>query len=170
MSQNLFALVAQSNELEQALIESGGVLTEEMEKALSTVEVNLPAKIDGYAHFLERAEMAEEFWKQKAKAMFLVAKGISDARERVKDALKLAAENLKTDELVGNEKRFKISSSKPKLVVDQANLAGQYLIERVVFEPDNDKIRDDLGMGREIEGAKLVESKSIRIYVNKGTK
>ncbi len=170
MSESLRSLVLQSQLIEEQLVESGGELSEELERALTTLDVKLPAKVDGCAVALERLEMYEEYWKAKAKQFNAIAKGLSSARDRFKDYLKTQAEALGTTELVGNEVRFKISNSNPKLVVDQLNLSSEYLIEKVVVEADTERIKEDLKAGKVIEGAKLETSKSIRVYANKGAK
>lgn len=170
MSESLLALVSESQNMTKLLIESGGVLTAEMEAALANVEVKLPAKIDAYASVLERMEMEEEFWKAKAKQYQAIAKGCSNVRDRLKDALKLAAENLQTDELVGIEMRFKVTNTNPKLMVDQQLLSEDYLTRTVSFEPNNELIREELRAGKEVPGAWFSPSKSLRAYANKGAK
>jgi hypothetical protein len=170
MSNSLYALVAESQNITSALIESGGQLSPELEEALINLEVKLPSKIDAYAAVLERMEMEEEYWKAKAKQYQSIAKGCLNVREKIKESLKTAAEALGSDELLGVDSRFKITNSNPKLIIDQQLLSEDYLVKKVIFEPDSDKIKDDLKAGKEISGAWFLNSKSIRIYANKGAK
>lgn len=170
MSDSLYALVAESQNMTRQLIENGGILTDEMELAIRNIEVKIPAKIDAYASVLDRMELEEEYWKAKAKQYQAIAKGCANVRDRIKDALKTAAEAMQTDELLGLDVRFKVTNSNPKLMIDQQLLSEDYLTRKVIFEPDNEKIKEDLKNGKEIDGAWLNVSKSIRVYANKGDK
>lgn len=159
-------LVKSSQSIVEALIESGGELSPEMEAQLQNLEINLPAKIDAYASVMERMEMEEEYWKQKAEVLRSVAKGCSNVRERLKESLKYAAQSINATELIGNDVRFKISNSKPKLVLD-GPIDPAYVIQVTTTEVDKKRIEEDLKIGVPVEGARLVETKSIRAYVNK---
>ncbi|CAB4152619.1 Siphovirus Gp157 [uncultured Caudovirales phage] len=169
-SSSLRELVQSSQSIVEALIESNGELSPEMELQLQNLEVALPAKIDSYSFILEKLEAEEEFWKAKAKQLTAVAKGCSNVRDRIKESLKQAAVQLGKDELVGNDVRFKISNSKPKLVIDESQVDEAYKIIVTTKEIDKKRIEEDLKLNVPVQGASLVETKSIRSYINKGLK
>jgi Siphovirus Gp157 len=169
-SNTLIQLVQSSQSIVEQLIESGGELSPELSLALSNLEVQLPAKLDSYAFILEKLEAEEDFWKQKAKAMQAVAKGCSNVRDRIKENLKLAALEMKADELVGNDFKFKFSNSKPKLIIDESALDKAYTMQVVTTEIDKKRIEDDLKLGVPVVGAHLEETKAMRVYANKGAK
>lgn len=170
MSESLRALIAQATNLSTALIESGGQLSPELEKALVEIDVKFPIKIDGYAVIMERMEMESDYWKQKAEFYSQIAKGCMAARERLKESLKFAMEQLGTDELKGIDVRFKLSRTKPRLVINEDLLESGYLVATTVSMPDKKRIEQDLKDGLMIDGAMLMENKSLRAYANKGTK
>lgn len=164
---SLPALVKESQALFQALAESGGELTPEMESALSNIEVNLPAKIDGYKVMIDRAELEEAYWKKKADEFYAVATGMKNVQARLKESLKFAAIQLNQTELVGNDVKFKLSNSKPKLIIDSDKIDKAYTMQVTTTEIDKKRIEEDLKLGVPVTGAHLEETKSIRAYVNK---
>ena len=163
-------LVQSSQSIVEALIESGGELTPEMDAQLQNLEVNLPAKIDGYASIMDRMEMEEAYWKAKAETLRSVAKGCANVRERLKESLKYAAQQMSASELVGNDVKFKISNSKPRLIVDETLLDDAYKMHVTTIEVDKKKIEEDLKIGVPVVGAHLSPTHSIRAYVNKAAK
>lgn len=168
MSENsLYSLVNEAQALFEVLSENNGELTPELEAKLTNLEVNLPIKIDAYNVILERAEIEENYWKKKAESMLAVAKGCKNIRERLKEQLKLSAIHLGKSELVGNDVKFKISNSKPKLIVNESEIESIYKFDVVTTEIDKKRITEDLAIGVPVRGAFLEETKSIRSYVNK---
>lgn len=170
MSESLRELVSVASEIENHLIESAGLLTPELENALAVIEIKLPQKIDGYNAVLERMEMAEAYWKMKASEFQAVAKGCASAREFVKNRLKEVMKENNLTELVGNDVKFKLSNSKPKMIIDDETLDKAYFMQVTEVVPDKKRIEEDLKMSVPIAGAKLEETKSLRAYPNKGAK
>lgn len=173
MSENnksLPQLVQTSQVLIQALLESNGEITPEIEAALIEVDVKLPQKIDNYQAVLDRLDMESEYWSARAESFAKMAKGCKSAKERLKDSLKFAMKALETDELIGNDCRFKLSNSKPKMIIDQIELEPSYYMQVTTTEVDKKKIEEDLKLGVPVKGARLEEVKSIRSYLNKGSK
>lgn len=170
MSQSLMSLTQEYQSIISKIIENGGELPAETEAQLANIETKMPAKVDAYAFVMDRLENEEEYWKAKAKEMQAVARGCENARDRIKENIKAAMIGLGQDELFGVDTRFKISNSKPKLVVDQNELTSEYITERKIYDPDTEKIIADLKAGKEVPGAHFEEVKGIRKYVNRGSK
>ena len=166
MSDSLRALVAQSNEITSAIVAGNGVLSPEMEAAMTVVDQKLPAKIDGYAIIMERLEHEEIYWKGKAEFYAATAKTLDNKRKAMKENLKFAMNELGVDELKGVDVRFKLSNSKPQLVIKEEYLDAKYLKSETVTKPDRAAIEADLKAGIEVEGAMLLETKAIRHYAN----
>ena len=169
-NQSLPQLVQSSHMLVQALLESGGELTAEIEQSLTEIDTKMPQKIDGYQAVLERLEIEGEYWSQKASDFAKMASGCKKARERLKDTLKHAMKELGTDELIGNDCRFKLSNSKPKLVINEVELDKAYYMQVTSTVVDRKKIEEEMAMGVPIAGVRLEEVKSLRPYLNKGSK
>lgn len=167
---NLYSLVQQANVLSRMLAETNGEITPEIDALMANVDVKLPEKVDGYAIVLERLEFEESYWKGKANAYALIAKAHKALQERLKDRLKEAIQALGTDEIKGNDVRFKLSRVKPALVLNELKLDPTYKMTVTELVPDKDRIRAALQEGAVIEGAELKESVSLRPYLNKKEK
>lgn len=164
------ALVSQANSLAEALLESGGELTPEIESALTINEKELGLKVDSYAIFVDRLEYEAGYFKAKAKELQAAAKVLENAQERLKENLKNAMRALKQDEIKGQDYKFKLSRSRPKLILDEKVLPGDFKTQVVSYEPDKDKIQDAINAGLEVPGAKIEETFSLRKYINKVAK
>lgn len=170
MSDSLRSLVAQATIIQNALVDSGGQLTPEIESQLSDIDVRMPIKIDGYAVIMERLDLESDYWKQKADLYYQISKGCQLARERLRMSLRFAMDALEVEELKGVDVRFKLSRTKPALSINEQLLDSGYLIAKTISVPDKKRIEEDLKNGLSVEGAKLIESTSLRVYANKGNK
>lgn len=172
MSQNnsLVSLVAESNNLELMLIESGGEMTPELEQALAFTQENLVAKVDSCSFVLERLEALEEYYKQKAKEYSIVAKQCEAAQERLKDNLAFAMEAMKTDELKGQDFYFKKVASAGSLEITDPKLIPNEFKSLLTTTVIDNKTLKEAALKYDVPGAKLVPGFSIRSYINKETK
>jgi len=165
---SLTTIIQQISSLEQLLIESDGELTDQLEDQLKVKDIELPEKVDAYVYTIERLDQAREFYAQKAKQFQNIAKNIDQAVDRMKDNIKMAAEVLCTDELKGQDFRFKVQRSKASVIIDSLEkLPGEFIISEVVTKPDKKKLADALAQGP-IDGAHLEPQVSLRVYPNKG--
>lgn len=167
-TQTLPQLMALSREVFDAIIENQGALTPEIEAALAHVETNLPEKIDSYAFILDRLEMEEVYWKEKAEKYARIAKGCSSTMSFLKDRIKqVALENGKT-ELLGHDNKFTLVNSKPSVEINNEELIEAiYKKEVVTYKIDKKKIEEDLKLGLPVAGASLRETKALRLTANK---
>lgn len=166
MSQNLVEIVTQSNDLTRYLLERGGELTPELEAMLDSVNIALAEKIDAYHHVMERMELEQGYWKAKADAMNRIAQAHAKVREKLKESIKRAMYELGKDEVLGNDVRFRLSTTKPALELT-SELDPAYLMTVTEQVPDKDRIRKDLEAGKAIKGAALVTGFSLRPYACK---
>jgi hypothetical protein len=153
-----------SSEIHNALISSGGEMTPELEQMLSITEATLPMKIDGYAFALDRLKMESAWCAEKVAQWSKLKHSLDACADRLKDGLKFAMKTMETTELVGNESRFVLSATKPRLVIDEAMISELYKVQVVSTVIEKDKIRADLDMGLTVPGATYEESCALRAY------
>lgn len=155
----------------EQLIQNEGEITEEMEKDLIIRETNLPLKIDGYYHRMQRLKGEIQYFQSRAKEIQAIIKIFQNGEKWLKTNLATSMETLGVNELLGDQKRFAKKKCKSKLIIDEDSLPAKYLKEEVVYSADKDLIREKLEAGEKITGAKLEESYSITPYNNtKGKK
>lgn len=165
-NKSLVSIVSEVNQLEKMLIEAGGEITPEIEALLTVKEVNLPQKVDNYSFILERMKSAEAFYKERSELFSSAARAFKNAQATLKERLKMAMHEMGVDELSGEEIRFKLSKSKPSLVIDElAAIPTEYFEQVVQNELQKDKLTEDLKIG-EVPGAHLEDSFSLRSYAN----
>lgn len=154
--------------MEELLIENGGEISEEMSNYLEITEKNLAEKVDSYKNFIDHVETAIIFYKQKEEEAYKVRKGYENLIENLKNNLKFTMETLNTNELKGIDYRYKIVASKPRVdVVDENQLNKKYIKEKITYVVDKELIKNDIDQGVTVIGARLVESYSLRNFVNK---
>ncbi len=170
-SKSLALIVNQVAELENQLIESGGVVTEEIEKALLIVDTHLPEKIDQYSFTIERFDMAEEFYKNKAAFYLGLAKSMAQVTERCKENLKFAMKALGTTELEGVDVKYKLSPTNPSVVIDsEESVEEAYKITETTVKIDKKKILEDLKIGIPVNGVRMQENFRLTKSANRGKK
>lgn len=169
--QSLIEMAQVARELSRRLMESGGEITPEMETELSVTGENLPKKVDNYQFVLDEIEIARDLWKKRKDECAAQERQYTKAIERIRDRIRVAMAMLETTELVGNYYRFKLSRSKPKLVISDPSLIPQDLMRITqVIEPDKDRIRAALELGQAVPGCELLEEGALRSYNSSGDK
>jgi hypothetical protein len=157
-----------SREIENRLIEADGLITPDIEALTNILDVSLPEKIDGYAIVIDRMEANAEWFKAQAYKYALVQKGLERASENIRTRLKEIMIQREVADLAGNTERFKLSPSKPRLLIgDETKIPTQFLIETKTISPDKDAIRAALTKGDKVESCVLEPSFSLRRYVKK---
>ena len=167
MSDTLKSIRSDIIALEELLLENNGEVNETLETWLQINEKNLAVKIDAYVYFLDQLEQGAAFFKSKSEEALQAKKQYEAMIERMKNNIKFTMQELNTDELRGNEYRYKLSRSKPKVEVNEEQIPASYLKEKITYSADKDLIKQDLDKGIEIEGARLIENYSLRSYLIK---
>jgi len=167
-NESLPALVTHASELINNILENDGEISEFMEGELQVSEQALAVKVDSYKIIMEQLVLQQGYWKKKAADCAKIAKSLGGAEKALKDNIKVAMLSLDTDEMKGNSYRFKLSSSKPKLELNEEVLADKYYTRVETFVPDKENILLGLNNGVEIPGARILEGHTLRSYVNKG--
>lgn len=80
----LFELTAEMAAIEDALIESGGELTPELEQALAENEKSLAKKVDDYAAIIAKFSYTEDILDAEIKRLQQRKKVVGNAKERLK--------------------------------------------------------------------------------------
>lgn len=161
----LTELVTLSNEIRLALVESAGEITDETCKSLLVLEDNLPRKVDGYQYLVKDFEVESEKFKAKADEYSRLAKSFDNYSKQLKERLKLACIAMNVKELVGNEYKWKLVSSKPCIVIDdETKVPGKYkkIIQEIKI--DKEMIHEDIKQGAVIEGLHCEPSSHVRAY------
>ena len=168
---SLFEIVGDSLSIINEMLYQGGELTEEMEDRFNSIEGDLVEKIDNYYALIDRMDNEQEFLKAKSKEFSKAAKVMENASARLKQSVKDAMVNLKKDEIIGENWRFKIGKLKDKMVVCKEDIEDKYYSEKKTKFIDNDKIIADLNFGQKVKGVSFIDNYSLtKTVAKKGKK
>lgn len=167
MSNSLVDLSLLMSTITTKIIEAGGELTPELEAMFDDVGLQLEQKVDSYSFFMERLELEAEYWKVKADQLARFSRTHQNLKDRLNERIKASMVLMGVDEVKGQDVRFKLSKAAPRLLLEELILEDKYKIVKTETVPDKERIKADLIGGGEIKGARLVESFSLRKYLNK---
>lgn len=171
VSKSLVQLTQDYNSLMQMILEAGGELTPEAEASLSVNTQTLALKADAYDFIMGKLDAEEGYWKAEADKYQRVARACSNARERMRGAIKAAMIGMDMKEVLGERATFKLTAAAPKLVIQNEKLVpGEYVIETVVREVNKDKIKASLKEGHEVPGCTLEPVFALRSGIARKTK
>jgi Siphovirus Gp157 len=163
----LLSIVSDSVNIEKMLIESGGELTPEIAEMLQVTEAEMSSKVDAYHMIIERFDALKNHYLSRSDYFKTISKQCENASRRLKDNIKIAMINLGTDEIKGNDMRFKLVDGAGSLVIeDEEMIPVEYkevVIETVILK---DKLKEDLKKDIEIPGARIEPTSSVRTYAN----
>lgn len=168
--QTLPALIAQSLSITQAIIESGGELTPELELTFDQGKEALAVKVQAYALVMDQLEHQEGLLRKRASEYTAAARACGNAVENMKARLKYAMQQLGEKELIGGDTKFVLQRTQPKLIINQEELAPEYLMQVTEVVPDKERIEQVLKEGFDVPGAKYEENFSLvpRVNTKKG--
>lgn len=164
MSKSLPSLIVEVTQVLSMIAENNGELTPELEAFFDGVSKDIAQKADSYAFYMERLDVESEYWKQKADSYAKVAKSCKALKERLNANIKVAMQAMGTDELSGEDVRFKLSKAAPKLVIEEERLPTSFKMQVVTYVPDKDRIKSELEAGGTVDGAKFEEVFTLRKY------
>lgn len=165
-NKSLVVLVQEFAEMDRALIESGGELTPDLEAQMSITGENLKGKVDRYKLYMDHLDSRAEYFKAIEYQARDARKLFENHNNSLRANLKMAMDALGVADLYGNDWRFKLSSAKPKMLINEEELDPKYKKEVTTLVPNKELIEMDLSMGITVKGAYFESSHSLRNYVN----
>mgnify|MGYP003440004786 CR=1 FL=1 len=169
MSKTLITLANEAHELKLKIIEADGEITPDIEQALEVSSQSLAKKTDSYKYIMDDFEKYAEMLKEREDQISRSRKALENCVKRLKENIKHAMVAVDMNQISGDEYVFKLSNSKPSLVITDEKLVPKDFKYQVVSEEiDKDKLKKEIELIGNIEGAELRENKSLRITINKG--
>lgn len=143
MKTTLFDIVGEFQDLYNMATSEEIEAEEAFIDTLESLKGELEAKSSGYCAVINRLEAEQAKADEIAKAYAAVARSRKNAVKRMKDMLLAAMEELNKDEMPAGELTIKIKKNGgvQPLVID-GNVPDNMM--KVIYEPDNDKIREFL--------------------------
>lgn len=154
--------------LNQLIAESGGEINSIIENWLTEVETSLSTKVDHYKFIQDQLDVQMESLKTEAAQLSSAAKTLERIKENLKDRIKFTMRKLDVAELKGTKYRYKLSASKPRLVIDAEKIPDALKIVVTEKVPDKERIRILMETGETVPGAQFEQGYTLNTYVTKG--
>jgi hypothetical protein len=158
---NLYEITAEQEMLNNLLEESMGELTPELEAALEINLDNFNAKAEGYVKAIKNYKAEQDAIAEEIKKLQAKKKTCENAIDRMKDALKTAMVVFDTPKVQAGVFKISLTTSKSVNIVDEDAIPQDY--KKVKYEVSKTDIKKAIEAGETVEGAEIVENKSITI-------
>jgi hypothetical protein len=141
---SLYALGAEWQALEAALVESGGEVTETVEAAFATLGEMEASKCDAYCSLIRSFDGYAELFKAEEQAMAAKRRVAENSARRLKERLHAYLETRGLEKLKGTvwTAALRKNPLSVHLLVPPERLPEQY--QRITIEPDKRKLEADL--------------------------
>lgn len=164
---SLLELVLQSQELEKAVLESDGELSEELEEALEVHDLSVGDKVESLIFVRTRLKAQAEFFKLEYKRFYRASKALSNAYDKLTENIKFAMNLTGRTVVTGNTNQLKLGNRQSSIIVDERLLPREFMVETITYTPNTEMIRKGLEGGATIPGAKLEPSFALLTQVKK---
>jgi hypothetical protein len=157
----LFNITAEQRRINDALMESGGELTPELEEALLINSENFAVKVEGYATSIHQFEAFAEAADAEIKRLMALKKSAQGAAKRLKDNLAYGMEVMGYDKVDMGLHKLSFRTSTAVNITDEVRIPNQYI--KVETKIDKESLKRDLKAGLVIEGAELITSRNLQL-------
>lgn len=157
----LFDITAEQRRINDALMESGGELTPELEEALIVNADNFAVKVEGYATSIRKFEALSDAADAEIKRIQAIKKTATNSAKRLKEALAYGMEVMGVDKAEIGLNKLSFRSSTAVNITDEVRIPNQYI--KVETSIDKMALKKDLQAGLVIEGAELVTNRNLQI-------
>lgn len=157
----LFNITAEQKRINDALMESGGELTPELEEALVINAENFAVKAEGYAISIHQFEAYAEAADAEIKRLMALKESAQGAVKRLKDNLAYGMEVMGYDKVDMGLHKISFRTSIAVNITDEVRIPNQYI--KVETKIDKESLKRDLKAGLVIEGAELVTNRNLQL-------
>lgn len=159
---SLFHLSQDYLQIANILEENGGELTPEIEEALELNKEAIQLKGVNIAFVIKDFDAKIEPYIKEIERMQRIVKAKENAKERLKNYLKLNMERLGITEIKGELLTIRLQNIKASVeIIDKDLIPKKFVNKKVDFIPDKKLIKEAIDSGLKVKGAELKQGKSI---------
>lgn len=158
---NLYEITVEQQQLNALLEENGGELTPEIEEALKINLDNFNAKAEGYVKAIKNYKAEEDAIAEEIKRLQEKKRVNANAQARLKEALKNAMDTFDTPKVQAGLFKVSLTKSEAVNIINEDAIPQEY--KKVKYEVSKTDIKNAIKSGLVVEGAEIVENKSITI-------
>ena len=160
MSDSIRKLALKQSEIIQEIMASEGEIQPEQEEILKSVI----AKVDDCQGFLLRLESEEEYFQKQIERLEAHVSRIKSRHEWLRNYIYISMKASGQDELVGEYTKFVIQKNPHSVVIENEELIDieyKKKVEKVTWQIDKNRLKEDLKAGMEVPGAKLTQTEKL---------
>lgn len=146
------------------LLEDENVPPEMVHAALKEVEGNIENKAENITKLIKNTEADIKALKEEEQKLSIKRKSLENKKVSLKMYLESTLKAIGKQKIKGGIFTLSLQKNPPKLIIENLNaIPDKYIDEEVTYFPDKEKIKNHLKEGREVPGAKLEYTESLRI-------
>lgn len=164
---NLYLLAQEYKDLENALLDSSDEETGEVDidifSAVEKAQGTFEEKAIAVATVFRNLGTYSGNIDAEIKRLKAIKKRVDRQQERVEDYLTQACEMTGTESIQGIYANISFRKSEQTVIDDESVLPEEYVIEKVTYSPDKEKIKAAIKAGQEVQGAHIEIKNNIQI-------
>lgn len=160
---SLYSIGMEYLRIADQLIDNGGELDEETETALQMNKEELTVKASSFALLSRELERKTESIDAEIERLTKLKKSYISSSDRVKAAIENAMKLHGIEKIEGDLVRLSFRKSKAVEIEDETKIGKQYTTSTITVSISKKLIGDAIKAGQKVEGAKLVERRSLQI-------
>lgn len=161
MKQNLFQITADQRLLIEALEETGGEITPEIEAAMAITAENFERKAEAYSATIAECKATEAAIADELRRLTAYRKTMQNIQARMRERLTEAMKVFEVQKMTAGTYRLSLRRSTAVAITDEEAIPDSFF----EYEPKlkRDELRKALLEGAQIEGAQIEEKTTIQI-------
>lgn len=160
---NLFNIQQQYLSLASELCANDGELTQELIDALEVNQEQLQEKAVNYGYVIKQLGHEVNAVNEEIKRLTDIKKRNEKAIERMETAISNAMQLYGIEKVDSSFLKLSFRKSESVEIVNEAQLAAEYLTTKTTTAPNKTAIKDAIKQGVEVEGAIIVTNKNLQI-------
>lgn len=160
-------LIGLAQEIQKDLIESDGILTDELENKISLNDRELAVKVDTYVYVINGLEDRTDEIDARIENLKAIKTQMRNHADFMRAKLSAALEAMDQKEILGNEFKITTKLNPPRVdILDEEKIPDNYKREKISIEIDKKKISEVLKLGIDVDGARLIQERKLVIKEN----
>jgi hypothetical protein len=163
MSQSIFKITDDFFSIMQRADENEGEINEELAEALSINNQNLSIKSENYVNFIKKTESDIDIIDVEIKRLTALKKQKQNRVDWLRGTLANAIDVICGGKFETPTFKLSVRHNKSVNVVDDRLLQSEFKTEKTTWTPNKTAIKEAIESGVDVDGAFIVESKSLTI-------
>lgn len=168
MKESKFSLTIKHNQLTQKLIELEGEITLDLEQEMNALDMSIQEKTDAICFSANELEARIQFLKSQEELIYEARKQLEKNRDRFHESIIGFIQALGKEKLDGEIYSICLRKSPGKVFVDKADaIPTEYQIIKTVVDIDKKKIKEAIGIGIDVPGARVEYEPGLQLKIKK---